>query len=136
MIQPLGFGRENSKEGGYMKKIYVSLGLPVFIFALAISAFLFKEYIIAEKKPYISGHEQFPEQAHTFKVDGSYSEKKNYDKNFSVLDLQIEDLKQQVDLLSKKMRESDRKITEMESEKTSDEIPNEPVTTETSADEN
>ncbi len=117
-----------------MKKIYLSLGLPVFVFALAISAFLLIEYKIAEEKPDPSAQQQFPEQTHTFKVD-SDSEKKNYDKNFSVLDLQLEDLRRQVELLSKKMRESDQKTREMKSEETPDEIPNELSATKTPTDE-
>lgn len=116
-----------------MKKINVSLILPVIVIALVISIFLFKDHKIAEEKPF-SGEEQFPEQAHTVKVDTS-AEKNNYDKDFSDLDSQVEDLRRQVDLLSKKMRESDQSAKAMESEKKPDEIPGELSAVEIPADE-
>jgi hypothetical protein len=116
-----------------MKKINVSLVIPVIVLALFISIFLFKDHKIAEEKPF-SGEEQFPAQAHTVKVDSS-PEKNNYNNDFSDLDLQVEDLRRQVDLLSKKMRESDQRAKAMESEKNPDEIPGELSAAEIPADE-
>jgi hypothetical protein len=116
-----------------MKKIHASLVLPVIVLALIISIFLFKDHEITEEKP-LSGEEQLPAQAHTVNVDSS-SEENDYDKSFSAIDLQVEDLRRQVDLLSKKLRESDQKAKAMESEKTPDEIPSELNATEIPADE-